>query len=196
MRIIKFIVGICCFVAALNLGLCALGGFGWPFAICALGFAGAGWFLISKRKSPMSKKSRVLIFLTICLLGGFTVAFMIPSFVAAKYERSSNACVNNLRQIDAAKQQWALENGKTNGTVVTENDIKPYMMLNSKGEIPKCPQGGIYTIGRVGENPTCSIGNSDWPNIHVLPEDDKENWWTNFKAAYSILFGLRHVQKP
>ncbi len=114
----------------------------------------------------------------------------------ATHETAANACINNLRQIESAKEQWALENGKTNGTIVTENDIKPYIKLDSNGNLPKCPAGGTYIIGRVGENPKCSVGTSAWPNSHVLPGGDKENWWTDFKAAYGILFGLRHFQKP
>ncbi len=74
-----------------------------------------------------------------------------------------NACINNLRQIDAAKNQYALENRKTTGDAVTEADIKPYIKLDADGNLPKCPSGGKYTIGKVGETPTCSIDG------HVLP---------------------------
>jgi outer membrane lipoprotein-sorting protein len=77
--------------------------------------------------------------------------------------RWRNACINNLRQIDAAKNQFALENKKTTGDVVTEADIKPYIKLDADGNLPKCPAGGKYVIGKVGENPTCSIDG------HVLP---------------------------
>jgi hypothetical protein len=196
MRFIKFIFGVVCFVAALNLGVFVLGGFGWPFAICALGFTGLGWLLITNRNLPMLRKTKVLIVLTFVFLIGLTVVFVIPNFIRARYTSSTNACINNLRQIDAAKQEWALETRKTNG-VVTENDIKPYIKLDSNGNLPKCPAGGTYIIGRVGEDPKCSIGTSAWPNSHVLPDrEDKDNWWMNFKAAYSIVFGLRHVQKP
>ena len=66
-----------------------------------------------------------------------------------------NGCINNLRQIDAAKNEFALEKGKANGYVVTEDDIKPYIKLDADGNLPKCPSGGKYTIGKVGENPTC-----------------------------------------
>ena len=38
-----------------------------------------------------------------------------------------NACINNLRQIDAAKNQWALENSKTATDVPALNDITPYL---------------------------------------------------------------------
>jgi outer membrane lipoprotein-sorting protein len=77
--------------------------------------------------------------------------------------RWRNACINNLRQIDAAKNQFALENKKTNGDPVTEADIKPYIKLDADGNLPKCPAGGKYTLGKVGETPTCSIEG------HVLP---------------------------
>jgi len=74
-----------------------------------------------------------------------------------------NACINNLRQIDGAKNEFALEKGKANGTAVTEADIKPYIKLDANGNLPKCPAGGTYTIGKVGELPTCSIPG------HALP---------------------------
>ena len=75
-----------------------------------------------------------------------------------------NACINNLRQIDAAKNQWALENNKTVGAVPTAQDIAPYVKLDANGNISGCPSGGTYTIGAVGVPPTCSIPG------HVLPQ--------------------------
>jgi general secretion pathway protein G len=80
--------------------------------------------------------------------------------VAPAASTSRNACINNLRQIDGAKNEWALEKGKANGTPVTEDDIKPYLKGNA---IPTCPGGGKYTLGKVGDLPTCSIEG------HVLP---------------------------
>ncbi len=72
-----------------------------------------------------------------------------------------NACINNLRQIDAAKQQWALENNKTTDAVPTAQDLLPYFRDVT---FPVCPSGGTYTIGAVGELPACSISG------HVLPQ--------------------------
>jgi len=91
---------------------------------------------------------------------------------------SANACINNLREIDAAKNEWMLKHdAKTNDTV-TLDDIKPYLVpygepnafikLDAKGNLPKCPGGGIYTIGKIGEAPTCSLGATVSPK-HVLP---------------------------
>ena len=72
-----------------------------------------------------------------------------------------NACINNLRQIDAAKNEWALENNKTDGAVPTGEDLLPYF---KDGIFPVCPSGGTYTINAVGEPPTCSVPG------HVLPQ--------------------------
>jgi hypothetical protein len=71
-----------------------------------------------------------------------------------------NTCINNLRQIDAAKNQWALENNKTAADLPTLNDITPYL---KDGIFPACPAGGLYSINAVGEVPTCSVPG------HVLP---------------------------
>ena len=87
-----------------------------------------------------------------------TPHFIVISKFFPQPMSQQNACVNNLRQIDAAKNEWALETGKTNsGIIVTESDIKPYIKLDAKGNLPKCPQGGIYTIGKIGQPPTCSV---------------------------------------
>jgi len=104
-------------------------------------------------------------------LFGFILAFLaaiISNYNQIGYHSGTNpanACINNLRQIDAAKNEWALENGKSNGVIVTENNIKSYIKLDSSGNIPKCPAGGTYTIGKVGKKPTCSVGGP----IHTLP---------------------------
>jgi hypothetical protein len=89
-------------------------------------------------------------------------AIAIPNFVKARSVAQQNACINNLRQIDAAKNQWALETGKKNGDPCTANDLKPYIRLVN-GQLPKCPQGGTYTIGAIGETPTCSIPGHELP---------------------------------
>ncbi len=72
----------------------------------------------------------------------------------AKLAANANACINNLRQIDAAKQQWAVDNAKTADDVPKAQDLLPYF---KDGIFPVCPDGGIYTINAIGALPTCSI---------------------------------------
>lgn len=83
---------------------------------------------------------------------GMLSAIAIPNFVKARATSQKNACINNLRQIDVAKQQWALEKSKKNGDVPAKEDLLPYLR-----RWPVCPAGGTYVIGAVGEEPTCSI---------------------------------------
>ncbi len=71
-----------------------------------------------------------------------------------------NTCINHLRQIDAAKQQWALENDKIADAIPPALELLPYL---KDGIFPVCPSGGAYTINAVVVLPTCSISG------HVLP---------------------------
>jgi hypothetical protein len=104
-----------------------------------------------------------------CILIGAFVFICLPYFHRPRRVSSANACINNLRQIDAAANQFALENSKTNGEAIKfPNDLTPYIKLNAAGKIPGCPQGGIYSIKRVGDLPTCSLGSTVTPD-HVLP---------------------------
>lgn len=76
-------------------------------------------------------------------------------------EMQMETCINNLRQIDAAKQQWALENEKDTDAVPAAEDLQPYL---KDGIFPVCPSGGTYTINAVGYDPGCSISG------HTLPQ--------------------------
>jgi len=87
---------------------------------------------------------------------GLLAAIAIPNFVKARATSQANACINNLRQIDAAVQQWALENGKTSGDAVTLANVQPYIKLNSAGSIPSCPANGTYAVDFVTNSPTCT----------------------------------------
>jgi competence protein ComGC len=93
------------------------------------------------------------------LLVPMMLAIAIPNFVKARETAQMNACINNLRMIDAAKQEWALENSKKNTDTPTQADLTHLKNGQSfkNGQFPTCPAGGTYTIGTVGEEPTCSI---------------------------------------
>jgi competence protein ComGC len=88
------------------------------------------------------------------------MAIAIPNFVHARQTAQANACINNLRQIDAAKQQWALENNKKGTDTPTQADVAHFL---KNGQFPACPAGGTYTIGPVDEPPTCSIPKHQLP---------------------------------
>ena len=64
---------------------------------------------------------------------GLLAAIAIPNFVKARQTSQTNACINNLRQIDAAKQQWALEKGQPGGATPSSTDILIYVGKSSMG---------------------------------------------------------------
>ncbi len=136
-------------------------------AALAISLFGAGWFLIVRRNSPLSRKARILILLfflfIVSLISG------APIFIKARSTSAVNACINNLRQIDVAVQEFALEKEKRTGDAINyPDDLTPYIKLTKDGKIPPCPQGGIYSIKKVGDTPTCSLGtNGNW--AHILP---------------------------
>jgi prepilin-type N-terminal cleavage/methylation domain-containing protein len=102
---------------------------------------------------------------------GLLAAIAIPNFVKARATSQANACINNMRKIDDAANQWALEKGQKTGNPVNfPSDLTPYIKLNKNNAIPGCPAGGNYTVANVGNLPsvTCSLGSTVTP-AHVLP---------------------------
>lgn len=97
---------------------------------------------------------------------GLLAAIAIPNFVKARNTAQANACINNMRQIDSAIQQWALENGKKDSDTVQGDDIKDYI----KGKkVPECPAGGTYSIGpRVDASPSVTCPNAGSTPKHEL----------------------------
>jgi plasmid maintenance system killer protein len=66
-------------------------------------------------------------------------AIAIPNFVRARQTSQTNACINNLRIIDAAKQQWALETQDHHRYAELGTDLQPYLGRGAAGELPYCP---------------------------------------------------------
>ena len=84
---------------------------------------------------------------------GLLAAIAIPNFVKARQTAQANACLNNLRIVDAAKQQWALEKGSTADPSTA--DIVPYLG-RAGNTMPVCPIGSTaYTIGAIAVAPVC-----------------------------------------
>ncbi len=102
---------------------------------------------------------------------GLLAAIAIPNFVKARATSQANACINNLRQIDGAANQFALEAKLSTGANITfPSDLTPYIKLNANSSIPGCPASGTYSESKVGASgfPKCSLSDTVTPK-HVLP---------------------------
>ncbi len=82
---------------------------------------------------------------------GLLAAIAIPNFVRARETAQANACVNNLRQIDGAVDQYALEAGLTTGDDAPMANLIPYLKTE-----PACPVGKLgYGAQVVGTPAAC-----------------------------------------
>jgi prepilin-type N-terminal cleavage/methylation domain-containing protein len=94
---------------------------------------------------------------------GLLAAIAVPNFVKARTTSQTDACLNNLRQIDGAAQTYALEGNKAPTSTYILDDLKPYLHLDSSGAMPRCPAGGSYAGetyeagATFGSPPSCTI---------------------------------------
>ena len=110
----------------------------------------------------MKKKNEgftlVEIMIVVAIIG-LLAAIAIPSFVRARQTSQQNSCINNLRQIDGAKDVYALENNNSAPGALTD------LVTTYIKKTPVCPASGSYTLGGLGANPTCNIAA---PTTHSL----------------------------
>ena len=94
---------------------------------------------------------------------GLLAAMAIPNFVKARNTSQTNACINNLRQLDNATQEWALEKKKDPTTPPIGNETEIYDYLKGK-TVPVCPASGTYTLAATLTNlPVCTV------STHFVP---------------------------
>jgi len=124
------------------------------------------------RNNPIKSRRHAFTLVEIMIVVaviGLLAAMAIPNFVKARATSQANACINNLRKIQDASDQFAIEHGKNTGDHVSLNrDLTPYIKMNSAGKLPACPTRGTYGIENIGDTPVCSIGNSVNPQ-HIMP---------------------------
>lgn len=76
------------------------------------------------------------------------------SFSSQEIEDGRSVCINNMRLIDAAKEQYSLANNITNNVNISTDKITKYLR---GGILPTCPNGGNYVIGPYNTNPSCTV---------------------------------------
>ena len=103
--------------------------------------------------------------LIVVAIVGVLLAIAIPNFIKTRVITQKSLCISNLRHIDAAMQQWALETKREPAAPVSFPDISAYL----KGSVT-CPAGGSdfsdsYVITAVSTQPVCKKS----PLTHFLP---------------------------
>ena len=123
---------------------------------------------MKNRKQRIEGFTLIEIMIVVGIIGMLSVV-AIPHWVRARTTSQTNVCINNLRQISGAIQQWALDNRQGSGAPVLPEEVLPYL----KAAVV-CPAGGTtnsfagtYLLTVVGEPPTCRIS----PATHILAPD-------------------------
>jgi len=106
------------------------------------------------RQVPQSGFTLLEIMIVVSLIG-LLAAIAIPVFARARTRSQQNICISNLRRIDDAKTQWALDTRKGWGVKPKDDDLfGPTLYMRTK---PECPAGGQYELNKIKEPPTCTI---------------------------------------
>ncbi len=98
---------------------------------------------------------------------GLLAAVTVPSFVHARGWSKQDLCINNLRYIDGAKQEWAIDNKVNPDGAPVLDDIRIYLRRDPSGRLMSCPLdlstsfSNSYTISSLTNAPACRINSTN-----------------------------------
>ncbi len=120
---------------------------------------------------------------------GLLAAIAIPNFVKARATSQANACINNMRQIDAAANEWALEAKKTTGATVSwPNDLTALHQVECDQQNSRLP-GRRHLHGGRNREPAFSdllveLDGDSGPHPPVIVDWFKKCPWRKLQAFF------------
>ena len=87
----------------------------------------------------------------VVLIIGILMAIAVPNFIKARSSSRQKTVISNLRQIDGAKERWAMEAGRVSGDACASADLTPAYI---KSYPDNTPVTGVYTPNAVGSEPS------------------------------------------
>lgn len=111
---------------------------------------------------PASRRGRsgYSLIEVLCVVGflAMVAAIAVPSLFRSRAKSQTAACIDQLRQIHSAQQQWVIETKPKGNSPVLKKDLQPYF---KGGKFPVCPSGGDYKLGGPNVTPECSLGKTE-----------------------------------
>ncbi len=101
----------------------------------------------------------------VVLIIGILMSIAVPNFISARSNSQKNTCMANLKQIEGAKEQWAMIAKKGSTDTPTSVELVGSATEGYLKTFPVCPTSGTYTIGDMSTRPVCSKS----ADGHALP---------------------------
>jgi len=92
----------------------------------------------------------------VCSIISLLAAIAIPSFVKYRAEAQTKTCLANLKQLEGAKEQWALDYKKVTGDTIGITDLVGLDKYIKN--TPQCPAGFDYQLNNLGQTVICPSG--------------------------------------
>ncbi len=115
-----------------------------------------------KNMKSANRAFTLIEIMIVVLIIGILLAIAVPNFIRAREQSRAKACSANLKQIDSAKEQFAMDKKKNTGDAVLAADIYGAALYVKK--TPLCPSSGVYTIGAVSTDPICDKTTVAYPH--------------------------------
>lgn len=116
-------------------------------------------------KSGKTKGFTLLEIMIVITIISVLLGIAIPNFMNSREKTKARSCCGNLRMINQAKEQFGMANSLYEGTPIQAGSLMPYLHDST---FPSCPSGGVYTVGDLGQDPTCSLGTTTtYPHVLI-----------------------------
>ena len=102
--------------------------------------------------------------MVVILILAFLLLIAFPNYVRAREQGFARGCSSNLKEIQTAVAQYAMENHLPQGAPIP--DWVGALVGNGSylKNLPECPEKGSYTVTNIDNEPTCTSTTAAYPH--------------------------------